>query len=122
MGFKEEKQVVSQESTEPPKRSWVASGWMGRGLPSQVDSKLFVHGNRATLTFIANKSVASIHYDQGTETIYYKGRNLTNLHLSDEQIGCLFRFAELLQENYTGSDLARDYLACLNRVLSSKRL
>jgi len=78
----------------------VRSG-IGRG----VDAMLAVYKDRFTYTFILNKEVASIHFDAGSRKIYFKGHNIQNLKLKEEERNELVRLIDILEEDEEGREL-----------------
>lgn len=86
-------------------------------LAKLKDSNLFLAPDRATLTFIANNEVASIHFDLSHKEIYYKGRNIKNLQLSALQIEYLENFGEELANRQSESELSLAYFSVLNKVI-----
>lgn len=81
------------------------------------EARLFLGEHRATLTFIADQEVASIHYDMQRDEIFYKGHNVKNLTLMESQFESLQRFTDYLAQAPQADPLRRSYLACLERVL-----
>lgn len=92
-----------------------------KNMPGRpVDSMLAVYRDRATYTFIMNKEVASIHFDRGKREIFFKGHNILNMALSQEQIKALKEFQGVLAEDEQGKMLFNDYVATLGRLLADK--
>jgi len=81
------------------------------------EAKLFCTKDRATLTFFSSEGVASIHFDTKRNEIFYKGHNVKNMTLSQEQWDSLQKFSELLTKKDENPHLLKAYQACLEMVL-----
>lgn len=84
----------------------------------QVDSMLAVYKDRLTYTFIMDREVASIHYDKTKGEIFFKGHNLHNLYLSDEQVKALEELKSVLAKDKEGNSLLDDYNTTLDTLLA----
>lgn len=84
------------------------------------DSMLAVYKNRATYTFIMNDEVASVHFDVTRGEIFFKGHNIKNLELTNEQKEALVMLQWILEEDEEGKQLLPSYLATLERVIADK--
>lgn len=81
------------------------------------DGKLFHARDKVTYTFVFNKEVISLHFDQNKKTIFYKGHNIANLELSPIQISHLEQFGkELIKKNDT-KKFASSYAEILESYL-----
>lgn len=63
------------------------------------DGKMFYTGDKVTYTFIDKKEVVSLHFDKRRQAIFYRGHNIVNLSLTDDQKNHLERFARELEKN-----------------------
>ena len=81
------------------------------------EARLFLSEQRATLTFFAEQEVASIHYDMQRDEIFYKGHNVKNMTLLENQLEALQKFSEYLAQAPQALGLKKAYLACLERVM-----
>ncbi len=81
------------------------------------EARLFLAPNRATITFYADNEVASIHFDLIRDEIFYKGHNVKNMTLTDNQWMALQKFSDYLVEVPKSEKLRQAYQACLFRLL-----
>jgi hypothetical protein len=84
------------------------------------DSMLAVYKNRFTYTFIMNDEVASIHFDDSRNEIFFKGHNIRNLELTEAQKNVLETLHFVLEEDNEGKKFLSSYFATLERVLADK--
>ncbi|MBI2340711.1 MAG: hypothetical protein HYU99_10185 [Deltaproteobacteria bacterium] len=63
------------------------------------DGKMFYTHDKVTYTFVDNKEVVSLHFDKKRQAIFYRGHNIANLNLTDDQKRHLDRFAEELDKD-----------------------
>lgn len=85
------------------------------------DSMLAVYKDRLTYTFIMEREVASIHYDQSKEEIFFKGHNLKNMKLETAQIQALERLKTILMQDERSKHLVLQYEATLAKLLADNR-
>jgi hypothetical protein len=90
------------------------------GLDYFREAQLFLGGSRATLTFYSDLEVASIHYDMERDEIFYKGHNVKNMTLSENQIEALQKFFDYLSQTPQAKRLRRAYRTCLNRLFPKR--
>lgn len=81
------------------------------------EAKLFHSKDRATLTFYAGLEVASIHFDRGRGEIFYKGHNVKNMTLTQDQWLQLQNFSNYLKSHGAEGILRQEYEMCLSKVL-----
>lgn len=84
------------------------------------DSMLAVYGDRVTYTFILDNEVASIHFDRMRREIFFKGHNIHNMELTEEQREALLHMEGVLASEEEGKPLLSDYSATLAKVLADK--
>ncbi|MBU4484356.1 hypothetical protein KKA47_02930 [bacterium] len=105
---------------------WRSMGAHARKLDQRkgavaVDSMLAAYRNRMTYTFILGKEVASIHFDKEKREIFFKGHNLNNMALSEDQKEALFELTEILEKDPQGKKFVEDYKNVLHKCLAEKR-
>lgn len=83
------------------------------------NARLFLQKHRSTLTFVHKQQVASIHFDQSKQEIFYRGHNIQFMDLSEDQKLLLKSYGELLLDHLPGSDFAQEYFACLANVIKA---
>jgi len=122
--MKKEKEIVQQAHVEAPKSPldlWKLMGGKAKrvteGKPSP-DSLLAVYKQRFTYTFIMGREVASIHFDRAKKEIFFKGHNIRNLKLDEDQIKALKEFKKVLRVDSRGGPFLADYDATLGLVLA----
>ena len=109
--------------SELEKKTWkkggrpFKEGWHPLNLDYFKEARLFFTKDRATLTFFAGSEVASIHYDQKRNEIFYRGHNVKNMTLTQEQWLSLQMFSDYLEKEGCDSDLRESYQRCLASVL-----
>jgi hypothetical protein len=84
------------------------------------EARLFLAKNRATLTFFAGNEVASIHYDKTRDEIFYKGHNVKNMTLTDDQWLSLQKFPDFLAQDPEGKEIRDAYKRCLEQFMLSR--
>lgn len=72
-----------------------SSKWQIRGF---TDARVFIHPDRATLTFFYKGTVASIHFDLTRREIFFKGHNVKNRKLTQEEWQWLKEFGQCLRD------------------------
>ncbi len=86
-----------------------------------TDSMLALYRGRLTYTFILEREVASIHYDQERGEIFFKGHNIRNMVLTGKQRQALMDLAEVLRAEQDARHFYSDYEATLARLLADKK-
>jgi hypothetical protein len=86
-----------------------------------VDSMIAVYKDRITYTFILDNEVASIHFDKSRGEIFFKGHNIKNIKLTENQLQALKDLRGVLQLEKDGRPFLSDYEATLGRYLADKR-
>jgi hypothetical protein len=81
---------------------------------------LAVYKDRLTYTFIMDHEVASIHYDRHRGEIFFKGHNIRNMELDEEQKQALMDLSHVLEAEARGNEFSADYEATLARLLADK--
>jgi len=99
------------------------AGAMPKAKPASmpVDTRLAVFKDRLTYTFILDSEVASIHFDRNRGEIFYKGHNIINLELSENQKKVLKSFLMVLEGDAKGKEFLNAYSATLERSLADKQ-
>ncbi len=82
------------------------------------EARLFLGKDRATLTFYVDQEVASIHYDTNRDEIFYRGHNVKNMTMTQEQWQSLQKFAEYLADDPRAELLLQSYRTCLEHLMS----
>ncbi len=94
----------------------------GEGEPLKLEyfseARLFLGKDRATLTFYFQNEVASIHYDTMRDEIFYRGHNVKNMTMSQEQWVSLQKFADYLAADPRAAHLLKAYRSCLERLMT----
>ncbi|MDX1386957.1 MAG: hypothetical protein R3257_05160 [bacterium] len=80
------------------------------------EARLFSTPDRATLTFYQGNQVASIHFDKKRREIFYRGHNVKNMTLTEEQWLALKQFTKYLMDHEADSDMIRTYEECLEQI------
>jgi hypothetical protein len=117
---------ASETSSDMPsaldllRRSGGRTRKVGKTAGKSIDSMLAVYKDRVTYTFIANDEVASIHFDRSRGEIFFKGHNVYNMDLADEQIEALRRMESVMAADKRCKPLLPDYSATLARLLADK--
>lgn len=97
-------------------------GGVARRVPDKAgkaaDSMLAVYKHRFTYTFIYADEVASIHFDQARKEIFFRGRNIKHLDLSEDHLQAFWDLAEVLAGDREGLELLNDYRTTLAHALS----
>jgi len=88
--------------------------------PLLPDSMLACYRDRFTFTFMLGSEVASIHFDRAKGEVYFRGRNLQNLHLLPEEKEALYAVFPALKRDKRGKSLLPAYEATLERLLADK--
>jgi len=90
------------------------------GKPSEKtpDSMLAVYKDRLTYTFIMDHEVASIHFDRRRGEIFYKGHNIKNLELNENQREALMSLMQILQDDSEGAEFLSEYQATLESLMA----
>lgn len=83
-----------------------------------ADAMLAVHSGRFTYTFIMNKEVASIHFDQNAGKIFFSGHNISNLNITSDQRNELFNVIKILETDKDGRELKKEYEATLGHIIT----
>ncbi|KAB2842492.1 hypothetical protein F9K50_01910 [bacterium] len=86
------------------------------------EARLFLAKDRATLTFYVDQEVASIHYDLIRDEIFYRGHNVKNMTMTQEQWVSLRKFSEYLAQDPRAERLHLAYRACLERLMTDHGL
>ncbi len=129
MGKKEEKGVGQGLQHRSTGRDWTAQEtWIPslREDSLEVDSQYFTEANlflmkdRATLTFYVDQEVHSIHYDKNRDEIFYKGHNIKNILLTDEQWLYLQQFSTVLLQHPLAAGIQKNYQKRLESLLSER--
>lgn len=107
-GIKEGRPAISS-ARGPNSRQMEALGFK--------EGKLFTGPERATLTFFMGNEVASIHFDLNRREIFFKGHNVKNMTLTQDQWEALGNFHKLLLQGETSPQMVQAYRNCLNQVL-----
>lgn len=81
------------------------------------DGKMFYTSDRVTYTFVDKKEVVSLHFDKNRQAIFYRGHNIINLSLTDEQKNHLGRFAKEMEKDPQTRALAADYSKALELAM-----
>jgi len=81
------------------------------------EARLFMAQNRATVTFYLDQEVASIHYDMQRDEIFYKGHNVKNMTLTEQQWTALQNFSSYLSQVPKSEKIRKAYLECLKTLL-----
>lgn len=89
-------------------------------LGKAKDSMLAVYKDRFTYTFILDREVASIHYDQKRNEIFFKGHNIKNMELSKKQRLALLELADIIATDEKAKIFYQDYHATLAHILADK--
>lgn len=86
------------------------------------EARLFLSKDRATLTFYVHQEVASIHYDLHRDEIFYRGHNVKNMTMSQEQWDYLQKFSDYLAQDPKAEHLQRAYRSCLEHLMTDHGL
>lgn len=86
------------------------------------EARLFLGKDRATLTFYVDQEVASIHYDLLRDEIFYKGHNVKNMTMTQEQWVSLKKFSDFLADDPRAERLNEAYRACLEHLMTDHGL
>ena len=86
------------------------------------EARLFLSKDRATLTFYVHQEVASIHYDLQRDEIFYRGHNVKNMTMTQEQWGFLQKFSEYLAQDPKAERLQEAYRSCLEHLMTDHGL
>jgi len=78
------------------------------------DGKMFYTTDKATYTFVDKKEVVSLHFDKRRQAIFYRGHNIANLNLTDDQKNHLERFSQELEKDPHTRTFAAAYSKALN--------
>jgi hypothetical protein len=81
------------------------------------EGKLFSSPERVTLTFFMGDQVASIHFDLVRREIFFKGHNVKNMTLTQEQWVALRNFSQLIRHEDCPPQIVAAYEECLGQVL-----
>lgn len=104
-------------SSLPKGQAKASLPWQMRGF---TDANLFVHAERATLTFYYQGTVASIHFDRARGEIFFKGHQVKNFKLNQEEWHWLQEFGRCLQDQGASPALVSAYENCLQEVLPKR--
>jgi len=123
---KHEKRVATQEMhTGNALDLYKRVGAVAHKVPTKgkmaEDSMLAVYQDRVTYTFILGKEVASVHYDRKRGEIYFRGHNIRNMDLSDEQRQALMDMGMAMQADEKAKEFSASYDATLARVLADNK-
>lgn len=118
----DEKFNLSRESGKTPEKQ-------SKGTGSEIDRKtkplgwedfrearLFATPERATLTFYQGSQVASIHFDKKRQEIFFRGHNVKNMTLTEEQWMALRQFTQYLREHQVDREMIQSYEECLEQI------
>lgn len=83
-------------------------------------ARLFSTEDRATLTFFHNQAVASIHFDRNRGEIFYRGHNVKNMTLTEEQWALLQQFGDYLKTHGAKAQLQQAYEESLASLLPQR--
>jgi hypothetical protein len=79
--------------------------------------QLFSSPERLTLTFFLGDHVASIHFDNTRREIFFRGHNVKNMALTQEQWLALGKFGKLIKQEGCAPDMVQGYEECLAQIL-----
>lgn len=122
------KPIMNQPTPEIPKSPidlWKLMGGKAKPVggvtrPPQ-DGLLAVYKDRLTYTFILSDEVASIHFDRVKGEIFFKGHNIRNLELLEEQKRVLEDFKVVLAGEERCQDFLNAYQATLGNLLADNK-
>ncbi len=78
--------------------------------------RFFFDKSRFTYTFLFQGEAASIHFDALREEIFYRGHNIRNMNLSEDQLGILKQTVhQLLKAGQ--APLSEHYRMCLSKMI-----
>jgi hypothetical protein len=80
------------------------------------EARLFATPDRATLTFYQGSQVASIHFDKKRQEIFFRGHNVKNMTLTEEQWMALRQFTQYLKDHQVDREMIRSYEQCLEQI------
>lgn len=126
MKREKEKQVMGyelkgfQSLIDLYRKSGAVAQKVGEKGKAAVDSMLAVYKDRLTYTFVLDHEVASIHFNRGKGEIFFKGHNIGNMQLEENQRQALNDLAEVLMSDEKGKAFYEDYQATLARYLADK--
>lgn len=107
-------------SSQRPK-SGLSPGYPGpRDWRQFKQARLFSTEDRATLTFFHGQAVASIHFDRNRGEIFYRGHNVKNMTLTEEQWGLLQQFGDYLKTHGAPTPLHLAYEDSLASLLPKR--
>lgn len=92
-------------------------GMAGRG----IDSMIAIYKDRFTYTFISNREVASIHFDNKSKKIFYSGHNINNMNLSVAQHTELHNVINILENDDEARKFKDAYQATLGHYLADNK-
>ena len=81
------------------------------------EGKLFSSPERLTLTFFMGDQVASIHFDLSRREIFFKGHNVKNMTLTQDQWIALKNFSKLIKKEDCPPNIIQAYEDCLGQIL-----
>ena len=84
------------------------------------EARLFTTKDRATLTFYLGSEVASIHFDLNRHEIFYKGHNVKNMTLIQEQWLALKKFSEYMSREQVDPAMVSAYEEVLAQVFPAR--
>lgn len=113
-GLNELKEKLSQKGPTPPP---------GPERPSPLSSinQLIGFGEKITYTFMHDKEVGSIHFDQARGEIYYKGHNLRHMDVEPEHLKMLEQMRVVLKSDPNGKRFAEAYGQTLDKLILKKK-
>lgn len=79
--------------------------------------QLFSSPDRLTLTFFMGDQVASIHFDLTRREIFFRGHNVKNMTLTQEQWVVLRNFDKLIKQENCNPEIIQSYEECLAQIL-----
>lgn len=86
-----------------------------------ADAMLAVYKGRFTYTFVMKKNVASIHYDEESNKIFFSGHNIQNMELSADQKQELYNVIKVLESDPEGKELKSSYKATLDSLFADNK-
>lgn len=86
------------------------------GLEKFREARLFATPDRATLTFYQGSQVASIHFDKKRQEIFFRGHNVKNMTLTEEQWMALRQFTQYLRDHEAEPAMIQSYEECLEQI------
>lgn len=121
--MKETRDMEGQGAGEVPVRPYVEPPSFGRIFKKHgvYDGKLFQAAGKVTYTFVAGREVVSLHFDQARRTIFYKGHNISNMELTQEELHHLEQFRHAIERNTSTKPFVSDFGKVLQSVLKGEK-